>query len=116
MTFVYPPNNTHSIIEAELETKKTMIMYALFSITTPAGIALGIGLSTIYDPETMAAALLQGIFNALAAGILIYLSLVDMLTEEFGKEDVRRDPCLQAGMLFATLMGAATMSVLAIWA
>ena len=91
-------------------------MFALFSITTPLGIALGIGLSNIYDPASMASALIQGIFNALAAGILIYLALVDMLTEEFGKEDVKKDSKLQAGMLTCVVAGAATMSVLAIWA
>jgi hypothetical protein len=43
-------------------------MFALFSVTCSLGVALGIAISSVYDPESKQAALLEGCFNAFAAG------------------------------------------------
>lgn len=43
-------------------------MFLVFSLTTSTGIAIGIGTSAIYDEESRSAAIVQGVFNALAAG------------------------------------------------
>lgn len=43
-------------------------MFALFSVTCSFGVALGIAISSVYDPESKQAALLEGCFNAFAAG------------------------------------------------
>lgn len=50
------------------------------------------------------------------AGLLIYLSLVDMMAEEFHSAMVKRDRMLQAQMFLMIFAGAGIMSVLAIWA
>jgi solute carrier family 39 (zinc transporter), member 1/2/3 len=61
-------------------------------------------------------AVVQGSLNALSSGILIYLSLVDMMKEEFSRPAAKSSPLLQLQMVFAMLLGAGVMSVLAIWA
>lgn len=56
------------ILEARLPPAKRRVMFALFSCTTSTGIALGIATSAIYDAQSRTAAIVQGVFNALAAG------------------------------------------------
>lgn len=99
-----------------MEPRKCRLMFALFSLTTSCGIAIGIGTSAVFDAQSRAAAITQGVFNALAAGTLIYIGLVDLLSEEFTKADVVTDLKLQWGMLVATVLGATLMSVLAMYA
>lgn len=43
-------------------------MFLVFSLTTSTGIAIGIATSSIYQEESRNAAIVQGFFNALAAG------------------------------------------------
>jgi hypothetical protein len=47
---------------------------------------------------------------------LIYLSLVDMMAEEFHSAMVKKDRVLQFQMFMMIFAGAGIMSVLAIWA
>lgn len=49
-------------------------------------------------------------------GLLIYLSLVDMMAEEFHSAMVKKDRVLQFQMFMMIFAGAGIMSVLAIWA
>jgi hypothetical protein len=49
-------------------------------------------------------------------GTLIYLGLVDLLSEEFSKADVVRDLKLQRWMMAAAVVGASCMAVLALFA
>jgi zinc transporter ZupT len=104
------------ILEARLPRMKNAIMFGLFSITTSLGIVIGIGISKMYDEESREAALVEGIFNAFAAGILIYLALVDILQEEFSRREVRQHKIWQIQMMMCVLLGAGAMSVIAIWA
>jgi hypothetical protein len=43
-------------------------MTTVFSIMTPLGVCVGIALASVYKPESEAAAIVQGVFNALTAG------------------------------------------------
>lgn len=104
------------ILEAGLERRKNAMMFALFSVTTSLGVCLGIGLSKIYDEDSRESKLVEGIFNALASGILIYLALVDILQEEFNRRDVKKHKIWQVQMMICVLLGAGVMSVIAIWA
>lgn len=59
------------ILEAQLERRKNFYMFGLFSVTTSTGVALGIALASIYDPESTSAALLEGCFNSFASGACV---------------------------------------------
>jgi len=104
------------ILEAGLSRKKNAMMFGLFSVTTSLGITIGIGISKIYEEGSRAGALVEGIFNAFAAGILIYLALVDILQEEFNRREVKKHKIWQIQMMMCVLLGAGVMSVIAIWA
>lgn len=91
-------------------------MAAFFSLTTPVGIAIGIGISNVYDENSPTALIVEGIFNAASAGILIYMSLVDLLAADFMSSKLQNNGRLQVGVNLSLLFGAGCMSLLAKWA
>ena len=60
-------------------------MVIFFSLTTPIGIAIGIGIhSGTYNPKSVSSLLVTGILDSLSAGVLIYVALVNLITAEMG--------------------------------
>ncbi|KAJ8459569.1 hypothetical protein OPV22_032495 [Ensete ventricosum] len=104
------------IVQAKFRAKATVIMAVFFSLTAPIGISLGIAISSTYDDTSSAALIIQGIFNAASAGILVYMSLVDLLAADFKNPRVQSNGRLQLGAHLALLLGAGLMSLLARWA
>ncbi|KAL2933687.1 Zinc transporter 5 [Bienertia sinuspersici] len=94
----------------------TMLMALVFSITTPLGIAIGIGLMNVYDETSPIALIVQGLLNSIAAGILIYMALVDLLAPDFMNPKIQNNTRLFYGAKFTLLLGVASMAVIAIWA
>jgi zinc transporter 1/2/3 len=95
-----------------------VLVVVFYSLTTPVGIAIGILLSNGYNPNSTSALLVQGIFDAVSAGILIYDGLVNMLTSNVTKsiEFAKRGLCAKASIYTAVWLGAATMAVIGRWA
>lgn len=92
------------------------IMVFFFSITTPFGIALGIGLSNVYSENSPTALIVVGILNAASAGLLNYMALVDLLAADFMGFKLQNNVKLQLLAYFAVLLGAGGMSLMAKWA
>ena len=106
---------------ASLPRRRIAILFLVFALTTPAGVGLGILLSS--SPTHAASAthskgalLLEGGLNGLAAGVLISMGLQDMLVAELHQCKAQGNPWLQAAMLLAALCGSVVMDVLAVWA
>lgn len=91
-------------------------MSIFFSLTTPVGIAIGIGIANAYDENSPNALIVQGSFDSASAGILIYMALVDLLAADFMNPRLQSNRKLQFGANFSLLLGAACMSMLAKWA
>jgi len=91
-------------------------MILFFSLTTPVGIAVGIGISTVYNENSPTALIVEGVLNAAAAGILIYMALVDLLAADFMNARVQSKGLLQVAVNISLLIGAGLMSLLAKWA
>ncbi|KAJ5808950.1 hypothetical protein N7474_010219 [Penicillium riverlandense] len=93
------------------------ILCSLYGLTTPVSIAIGLGVRTTYSPDSKTAAIVQGVLNAVSAGILIYSGLVELLARDF-----LFDPCRTKQrsrllyMVFCTLLGAGVMALLGKWA
>lgn len=51
---------------------------ALYGLTTPIGIAVGLGARTAYNPGSATATIVSGVLDSLSAGILIYTGLVEV--------------------------------------
>lgn len=104
------------ISQARESQLTTIIMVLFFSLTTPVGIGIGIGISNVYEENSPSALILEGLFNAASAGILIYMSLVDLLAADFMNPKMQKNIRLQIGANLSLLFGAGCMSILAKWA
>ena len=85
---------------------------------TPAGQAIGLITHTLYDPESEVGLLLVGIMNAISAGLLLYASLIELLSEDFLSDEswkiLRGKRRVYACLLVFT--GAFGMSLIGAWA
>ncbi|KAF8007486.1 hypothetical protein BT93_K1489 [Corymbia citriodora subsp. variegata] len=104
------------ITQAKFETRASATMALFFSLTTPVGIAIGLGVSNVYDENSPKALVVEGIFNAASSGILIYMALVDLLAADFMSAKLQNNGRLLSGTFVALLLGAGCMSLLAKWA
>ncbi|CAL9016492.1 unnamed protein product [Prunus brigantina] len=87
------------------QSSSTAIMATFFSLTTPVGIAIGIGISTGYNGNCPTALIVEWIFNAAAAGILIYMALVDLLAADFMNPRMQSNMRIQSGAYISLLLG-----------
>ncbi|KAJ4982139.1 hypothetical protein NE237_032976 [Protea cynaroides] len=104
------------ITQAGFKRRGVVTMALFFSLTTPIGIAIGIGISNVYNENSPTALIVEGILDASAAGILIYMSLVDLLAADFMSSKMKNNMKLQIGAHIFLLFGAGCMSLLAKWA
>lgn len=91
-------------------------MGLFFCLTTPIGIAIGIAVTKTYDEDSPKALIVEGILNAASSGILIYMALVDLLAADFMNPRMQSNGKLQLLANVSLILGAALMSLLAIWA
>ncbi|KAL1560876.1 zinc transporter 8-like [Salvia divinorum] len=104
------------ISQAKFNVRAVATMAVFFSLTTPVGIAIGIGIANIYSETSSTALIVEGVFNSASAGILIYMALVDLLSADFMSPRLQNNGKLQLGANLALLIGAGCMSLLAKWA
>ncbi|MED6216674.1 synaptonemal complex protein zip1 [Stylosanthes scabra] len=104
------------ISQAKFESRSTAIMATFFSLTTPIGIAIGMGISSVYKENSPTSLIVEGVFNSASAGILIYMALVDLLAADFMSPKLQNNLKLQLGANISLLLGAGCMSLLAKWA
>jgi len=101
---------------SQLGEWKTIGFAFTFAITTPIGIVIGmLALPTDGEPS-VDQEYSQGILNALAAGNLIYIALVEMISADFSSPLAIKNSRLRALMLGALCAGDLVMAILAIWA
>jgi len=65
----------------KLPASYTWVLYAgaaLYGLTTPLGIAVGLGVRTLYNPDSTTASIVSGVLDSLSAGILVYTGLVEV--------------------------------------
>ena len=95
---------------------KSLSMVVIYSLTTPVGVAIGIGASSSYDPSSTTAMVVQGILNGVAGGMLLYVALIQLIGEEFSRQDLLTRPRLKLAMLGSVCVGAGLMNMLGMWA
>ncbi|KAF8406888.1 hypothetical protein HHK36_006009 [Tetracentron sinense] len=104
------------ISQAQFKTFKATLMAFFFAITTPAGIGIGSGIASFYNPNSPRALVVEGIFDSVSAGILVYMALVDLIAADFLSKRMSCNVRLQIVSYIALFLGAGLMSLLAIWA
>ncbi|MCL7042198.1 hypothetical protein MKW94_015195 [Papaver nudicaule] len=104
------------ITQAKFKSRAVVVMILFFSLTTPIGIGIGIGISSSYVENSPTALITGGVLNAAAAGILIYMSLVDLLAADFMNPRLQQNGKLQFSAYLSLLVGATCMAIIAKWA
>ncbi|PRQ30107.1 putative zinc/iron permease [Rosa chinensis] len=104
------------ICQANFKSKAIATMVLFFSLTTPIGIAVGMGVSSFYKENSSAALIVEGAFNSASAGILIYMALVDLLAADFMNPRMQSNLRIQLGANLSLVLGSGCMSLLAKWA
>ena len=109
-----------TFVKAKYGAAKYAVLSIMFVLVTPLGIAIGLGLNASYNPNSQPALIVEGVFNSIAAGILIHTATVGLLHPLFA-HSADHGQALQKGWflvmgLIASLAGAVAMSVIGIWA
>ncbi|XP_027118583.2 zinc transporter 8-like isoform X1 [Coffea arabica] len=104
------------ITQGKFNVRAIAIMSVFFSLTTPVGIAIGIGIANVYEQNSPIAIIVEGIFDSASAGILIYLALVDLLSADLTNPKMQSNSKLLLGANVSFLFGASCMCLLAKWA
>jgi zinc transporter 1/2/3 len=59
------------------------VLGLMYGLTTPVAIAIGLGLRNSYPPGSRTTLIVNGVFDSISAGILIYTGLVELMAHEF---------------------------------
>lgn len=91
---------------------------AAFGFTTPIAIAIGLGIRESFAPDSPRTLIVQGVFDSVSAGILIYTGLVDLMAHEFMFNTQMKHAKISYLLLAFGCMCAGTgvMALLAKWA
>lgn len=89
-----------------------------YAIATPVAIAVGLGIRTSYPPGSQKTLIVNGVFDSISAGILIYTGLIELMAHEF-----MFSPTMQRAKIGTVLAafgmicaGAGLMALLGKWA
>lgn len=101
-------------------TRPSWIPYTcciIYGLVTPISIAIGLGVRTTYMSNSFNANIIQGVLNAISAGILIYNGLVELLARDFiFAKDRTKDLTKLTFNVVVTIIGAGVMALLGKWA
>jgi zinc transporter ZupT len=103
------------IAQSGISKWKAAVMMLAFSLTASIGIAIGMGLENSYSDEDYTRILVSGIFLGISGGLLLYVSLFQIVAEEFSKGSNQVNWPVKIGMYVSLIAGAAAMCILAIW-
>jgi zinc transporter 1/2/3 len=101
------------IIRANFSSLKSIVMLTTYSLTVPLGIAIGMGVATSYDGESMGALTAQGILNSISGGLLLYIALVQMIAQDFAH--MTGGLLVRLGMYFMLALGGVSMILIAMY-
>jgi zinc transporter 1/2/3 len=101
--------------------KKRWTAYILalaYGCSTPIAIAVGLGVRRTYPPGSQTTLIVNGVFDSISAGILIYTGLVELMAHEFMFSNSMRKAQLKVVLAAFGLMclGAGLMALLGKWA
>lgn len=94
------------------------ILGIAFGLSTPIAIAIGLGVRKSYPPEGRTTLIVNGVFDSISAGILIYTALVELMAHEFMFSSSMKKAPIQhvLAAFFLLCLGALLMALLGKWA
>ncbi|PVU85733.1 hypothetical protein BB559_006848 [Furculomyces boomerangus] len=99
---------------------KVKVMLAgasIYMFATPIGQGIGMGIHSVLAPRSPAYLICLGVLEALSAGILVYIALVNLISEEFSSIKFKNySTSIKAWCFFAMYLGAGVMALIGKWA
>ena len=92
---------------------KQLAMVVMYSLACPVGVAIGLGITNTYDSSSVRARAVEGVFNGVSGGMLLYLAFALIWTELQRMDQMRY---VRLTCFAAMCLGSACFAVLAIWA
>lgn len=94
------------------------VLGAAYGFATPIAIAIGLGVRESFEPNSQKTRVVNGIFDSISAGILIYTGLVELMAHEFMfNQEMRRSSIKMMLFAFSCMsLGAGLMALLGKWA
>ena len=78
-----------SVHRAGIPKNRQKPMLAVFAAMTPLGVLAGLAGHMVLEGSVMVTAVIEGSFNALAAGTFIYVAIIDIIDAELSRRNVR---------------------------
>lgn len=94
------------------------LLAAGYALSTPIAIAIGLALKDSLQPEARSTLVVNGIFDSISAGILLYTGLVELMAHEFMFNPEMQKAGIRMKMfaLGCVALGGGLMALLAVWA
>ena len=94
------------------------VLGLVYGLSTPLAIAVGLGVRKSYPPGSATTLIVNGVFDSISAGILIYTGLVELMAHEFMFSQSMRKARIGVVLTAFGLMclGAGLMALLGKWA
>ncbi|KAG9408736.1 high-affinity Zn(2+) transporter zrt1 [Aphanomyces cochlioides] len=107
-----------SAVSAFSTIRSSILTALVYSLSTPIGIAIGIGIHSTYSETSTTSLWVRGILDAMAGGILIYTGLVELLTYQYTiNGDFHKKTSGYRLLCYTCVwMGACAMAVVGKWA
>lgn len=89
-----------------------------YGFSTPIAIGIGLGVRRAYPPESATTLIVNGVFDSISAGILIYTGLVELMAHEFMFSTAMKRAPIRVVLfaVFLMALGAGLMALLGKWA
>lgn len=88
----------------------------LYSLTTPLGVAAGLGVRHIYLDNSIGSLLVVGIFDSFCAGLLLYNCLVELMAPDFLVDMQNASPKKVIASYAMLVLGTGAMALIGRWA
>jgi zinc transporter 1/2/3 len=104
-------------VYAGMKLRTVAVLSLIFALTTPIGIAIGIGVRSSFNENDPTALYTQGVLDALCAGLLIFLALGDHVNAMKSQAHWLKEEgaVTHVACIGAFLVGVGVMCALAVW-
>lgn len=105
-------------VHSAMTTFNATIVGLIYSLSTPVGVAIGIGIRETYNGNDQSTLFVQGVFDSVSGGILLYVGLAQFVTHHFTHNAwLHKQPRIIKLLSFLSLYcGSAVMVVIGKWA
>ncbi|KAK0657911.1 Zinc/iron permease [Cercophora newfieldiana] len=94
------------------------VLGCAYALSTPVSIAAGLGVRETLEPGSPTTLVINGVFDSISAGILLYTGLVELMAHEFlFSHEIRRSSLgVMLSAFGCMVLGAGLMALLGKWA